>query len=877
MAVFKCKMCGATLHVGAGQSTAECEYCGTTQTLPKLDDERRAQMYDRANHFRRNNEFDKAMGIYEQILNEDSTDAEAYWSLVLCRYGIEYVEDPATHRRMPTINRTQFTSIFDDEDYKSALAHADEAQKAVYRAEAETINEIQKGILAISQKEEPFDVFICYKETDDSGRRTPDSVLANELYHELTRAGFKVFFARITLEDKLGTAYEPYIFAALNSARVMVVIGTKPAYFNAVWVKNEWSRYLALMRNEKNGTKNGISRVLIPAYRDMDPYDLPEEFSHLQAQDMSKLGFMQDLIRGIRKILGKEEANGGKAGGSAASGILTAEQQKENTIAPLLKRAFLFLEDGAWEEADEYCEKVLDLDPENARAYLGKLMASKHCHHEAELGDCTDLEENDVNYQKTLRFGGAELGEQLKELLEQARKSSIYAKAQVEERENSVRSLNKAIGIYEQIPDWKDAQQRVQQCREKIEDLRCSPIYEQAQKEERLDSMESLTRAIERYERIENWRDVKERLRHCRERLEERKQEAEQTKKRKRKRNIILALCAAVAAVIFAFVLVLNTVLIPSYHYHRGETLREAGDNMGALAAFQKAGNYEDAREALTDLINQIYMPTIAAKYHTVGLKSDGTVVAVGDNNYGECDVSDWTDIVAVSAGWYHTVGLKSDGTVVATGFNRDGQCDVSDWTDIVAVAAGQWHTVGLKSDGTVVAAGNNDAGQCDVSDWVDIVAVSAGNNHTVGLKSDGTVVATGSNSYGRCDVSDWVDIVAVAAGDHHTVGLKSDGTVVATGDNDAGQCDVSGWKDIVAVAAGDVHTVGLKSDGTVVAAGHNHRGQCDVSGWTDIVAVAAGGYHTVGLKSDGTVVATGDNGSGRCDVSDWTDIGPRA
>ena len=237
MAVFKCKMCGASLNVGAGQSTAVCEYCGTTQTLPKLDDERRAQMYDRANHFRRNNEFDKAMGIYEQILNEDSTDAEAYWSLVLCRYGIEYVEDPATHRRMPTINRTQFTSIFDDEDYKSALAHADEAQKAVYRAEAETINEIQKGILAISQKEEPFDVFICYKETDDSGRRTPDSVLANELYHELTRAGFKVFFARITLEDKLGTAYEPYIFAALNSARVMVVIGTKPEYFNAVWVK----------------------------------------------------------------------------------------------------------------------------------------------------------------------------------------------------------------------------------------------------------------------------------------------------------------------------------------------------------------------------------------------------------------------------------------------------------------------------------------------------------------------------------------------------------------------------------------------------------------------------------------------------------------
>ncbi len=71
---------------------------------------------------------------------------------------------------------------------------------------------------------------------------------------------------------------EPYIFAALNSARVMVVIGTRPEYYNAVWVKNEWSRYLALI-------KGGAKKVLIPAYRDMDLYDLPEEFSHLQAQE----------------------------------------------------------------------------------------------------------------------------------------------------------------------------------------------------------------------------------------------------------------------------------------------------------------------------------------------------------------------------------------------------------------------------------------------------------------------------------------------------------------------------------------------------------------------------------------------------------------
>ena len=397
MSVFKCKMCGGTLEFNEGDTVAVCDSCGSRQTLPRLDDEKRANMYDRANHFRRNNEFDKAMGIYEQILNEDKTDAESYWSLVLCRYGIEYVEDPSTHKRVPTVNRAQFTSIFDDDNYKSAIKYADGSQRAIYEEEAKAINEIQKGILAISQKEQPFDIFICYKETDESGRRTRDSVLANDLYHQLTQEGFKVFFSRITLEDKLGCAYEPYIFAALNSSKVMVVIGTKPEYFNAVWVKNEWSRYLALI-------KGGAKKALIPAYRDMDPYDLPEEFSHLQAQDMSKLGFMQDLIRGIKKIVDGDKKPEPKAAAAAQSGGETS---------PLLKRAFMFLEDGNWQEADAYCEKVLDSDPECAQGYLGKLMAELRVKRIEELKDEEQPFDESDNYVKAVRFADDKLRAQL--------------------------------------------------------------------------------------------------------------------------------------------------------------------------------------------------------------------------------------------------------------------------------------------------------------------------------------------------------------------------------------------------------------------------------------------------------------------------------
>ncbi len=248
-------------------------------------------------------------------------------------------------------------------------------------------------------------------------------------------------------------------------------------------------------------------------------------------------------------------------------------------------------------------------------------------------------------------------------------------------------------------------------------------------------------------------------------------------------------------------------------------------------------------------------------------------VIAVGSNGYGQCDVSGWSWVTAISAGSGHTVGLTEDGSVIAAGDNGDGQCNTWDWEGIVAIAAGGWHTVGLCSDGTAVAVGWNDAGQCDVSDGSGLVAIAAGGYHTVGLRSDGTVVATGLSYDGRCDVSGWSGMTAVAAGAAHTVGLRSDGTVAAVGDNSQGQCAVSGWSGITAIAAGAYHTVGLRSDGTVVAAGRNGEGQCAVSGWSGITAIAAGGWHTVGLSSDHTVLAVGWDLLGQCGVSGWSGI----
>ncbi len=577
MTIFKCKMCGGTLEFNPGDTVAVCDSCGTKQTLPRLDDDKKANLYDRANHFRRSNEYDKAMGIYEQILNEDKTDAEAYWSLVLCRYGIEYVEDPATHRRVPTVNRAQFTSIFDDDNYKSALHYADAAQREVYESEAKAINEIQKGILAISQKEQPFDVFICYKETDAVGRRTPDSVLATDLYHQLTQEGFKVFFARITLEDKLGTAYEPYIFAALNSAKVMVVLGTKPEYFNAVWVKNEWSRYLALVKN------SGGKKMLIPAYKDMDPYDLPEEFSHLQAQDMSKLGFMQDLIRGIKKIISADAPKAAVKETVVVSGGNAA-------VEPLLKRAFMFLEDGNWQEADTYCEKVLDQDPENAQAYLGKLMAQLHIATKEELPNCaTELTQND-NYQKALRFADDALHTMLTEANEQICRrnaKAVYDRAaEIAKNATSMAEFQNAAKMFASIEQFEDAAEKREECQQSAEKCRLAIV--EADKERAYNvAMEHMrwnryAEALRRLEEITGWKDADELAGVCREKIEVQK------KAQKKIAKYAKIVVPAVAVLVIAILVISNLVRNSTF-------LKEKKEDFSAAQVGQRIefGTYE--------------------------------------------------------------------------------------------------------------------------------------------------------------------------------------------------------------------------------------------------------------------------------------------
>jgi 7-cyano-7-deazaguanine synthase in queuosine biosynthesis len=169
-------------------------------------------------------------------------------------------------------------------------------------------------------------------------------------------------------------------------------------------------------------------------------------------------------------------------------------------------------------------------------------------------------------------------------------------------------------------------------------------------------------------------------------------------------------------------------------------------------------------------------------------LKTDGSIVAWGSNEAGQCNVpAPNANFVAIAAGELHSLGLKGDGSIMAWGANWDGQCNVpAPNTNFIAIAGGLLHSsLGLKADGSIVAWGWNEYGQCDVpAPNADFVALAGGAYHSLGLKADGSIVAWGSNEYGQCSIpAPNAGFMALAAGGYSSLGLKSMSTGIEAPD----------------------------------------------------------------------------------------------
>ena len=384
MGGLKCKMCGSNLDIGDSITVCKCEKCGTSQTVPDIEDDKELKLFERAGRLRFNCDFDKAAGIYNTITDSYTEEAEGYWGLILCKYGIEYA-DNASGKKVPVCHRISYDSVMDDEDFELVMENSDSESRAIFREEAKIIEENRKKYIQIAESEQPYDIYISYRAKDDNGDKTAVSEIAGHLYNKLTSARYRVFLSEAALKGKKQSDCEPYIYSALNSANVMLALGTSYDDYNDVWVKNEWNRYLEIAEKNKN-------KCLIPCYKDVDEYDIPKEFAGLKVCQLGNDDTFNNIMAEIANVVKPESVNQPAPEPEKAEPAEEIELEEIEIIEPvdinkLLDEGFSAISDKNWKEANKLFFQVLDEEPDNSKAYWGQLLVQQECTNAREMAD----------------------------------------------------------------------------------------------------------------------------------------------------------------------------------------------------------------------------------------------------------------------------------------------------------------------------------------------------------------------------------------------------------------------------------------------------------------------------------------------------------
>lgn len=285
------------------------------------------------------------------------------------------------------------------------------------------------------------------------------------------------------------------------------------------------------------------------------------------------------------------------------------------------------------------------------------------------------------------------------------------------------------------------------------------------------------------------------------------------------------------------------------------------------------------------------------------GLKTDGTILIChsdfggipGEKLNKMLQASRWHDIVSIEVGRFHILGLCADGTVIAAGDNSFGQCNVTSWSEIVAIKAVHDRSYGIKADGTVVAAGNNSNGECEVGGWTNITELYTTDYAVLGLKDDGTIEISGQeNDYHNHnafnEIRNWKNIKRIIIIKIHidfvVVGIMDNGLyhyaylggasrdyiekhyiipdnplvgfedgICLYADRTATDSGTVLWKDVVELDYVGV-CCGIHSDGTV-SLNDKYGRYDDVSNWHDVIKVIGDTLGLYALCKDGTILTT--------------------
>lgn len=879
---MNCESCGGALVYAEDGKSAKCPFCGNVYHFKAEKSEALVLALNRANEYRLKNDFDGAITEYKLVTERNPEDSEAYWGLAISTYGIEYVEDPRTKKRIPTCRRTVQKSILEDENYLKALENATEEQKEIYERKAGIIDRLQRNIKRRLEEEEDYDVFISFKSTDEDGNPTKERGVARRIYDELEKRGIKTFFSEVTLRDRIGEDYEPIIYKALYSCKFFILVAASEENMNSAWVKNEWSRFRDRVFDENLtgagcAVFEGISPSVLPAFLRGQGINLAkypaggyeieiadalsakfglthknDEAEEIRRQIEEQKKAFEEQQRALEERLKNVAATATPAAGASA------------TVNSLLKRAKQESESGDYDAAQNYYNKVLDADPENAEAWLGLFYASNRVKDAEGIGD---IAEGKLAEKVPVR-ASAPSGKDRRENL-YGQLAALKGTAEDCDRCVSINKqyVGKMLGgkYFVNAEKYATANTRedVLLLREAFMALlneKNAALAEQKKGiEGQIGEVAEEIRLIEEGLRRAEERKRKEEARKA---AEERRQQEEwerRCKRRKRAKRIAIASCIGVVVLAVAgFFAVRSLIIIPN-RYEQAKTALEQGDYEQAAALFEKLGDHEDSKE----LLKESYYG-LAGEYETEGetyLAATTYGKAAGYEDAWEKSFSLWSNFVPKET-WFFDPGssyeedkvyfVGEDGKVYSLEAGSSAAESVDGLEKVVSIKSTYLGIYALTSEGKVISA--NSGLQDKVADWESIVQIEIdGYSEIYGLKADGTVVTTNKGGGCNCsgdniDVSGWKDMRMLSFGSA-AAGLKADGSVLFTGFNGNNENNLAeGEYEAVFAVNGGV--VARRADGTAALSGTLLR-DLDPADCSDFISV--GGSYAV--RSDGTAV----------------------
>ena len=398
----RCKNCGAELDLQkAVNGVVQCMFCASKFTLPKED------ITPAALKFLHDGEsslyicrFDDAYSFYKKAAELSPNEPEAYWGMAISQFKVQYIKDEVNDRLQPICHHLSTENIRDNANYQTALSLATAEQREEYERQANEIDYIKEEFYKLKQTGKDYDCFICVKVTDDvTKQRTADYKHADDIYFDLKGKGYNPFFSERELGDVTGADYEARILYALYTSECMIVVCGKEEYLHTKWVKNEYTRFLRLVGDEqkesdsitiafygrpiehlpgKNGKIQGIdisslsaSEKITKFVHDHTPEARAKKSQAEKAKKANEEAILQEIEK--QKEAQRELEERLKSIREAPS---RAESQTSATTRSLLMRANQFLSGGEFNSATDYFNKVLDIDPESAEAWIGLMLAT---------------------------------------------------------------------------------------------------------------------------------------------------------------------------------------------------------------------------------------------------------------------------------------------------------------------------------------------------------------------------------------------------------------------------------------------------------------------------------------------------------------------